>query len=289
MTTTNTTSIVAMLKGIFPDLDRPALKALLREATLANYPAGHMLCHADEVEERFYIIFEGKVEVFRTFGGQRLRLSTKGPGAFVGETALVLEQPRTADVITVEPVSVLEIRREDFTGYMHAHPQAALAITRMAMDQLRVQTTRLNRLLGEQAIDPDEHRVFISYSRKDAAFVRKIVAGLEEQGVSVWLDQFHIPPGVNWDDAIDEALNMCRAMLLVLSPAAMASEAVKSEWKYFQGHLNRPVVPVRYQNCDIPYRHLANLQHIDFISQGYEAAFSQLVDALQAALSTEAD
>jgi hypothetical protein len=41
-------------------------------------------------------------------------------------------------------------------------------------------------------------RVFVSYSRKDASFVDRLVAGLGAYGFSLDLDRLDIMPGENW-------------------------------------------------------------------------------------------
>ena len=53
--------------------------------------------------------------------------------------------------------------------------------------------------------------VFICYSRKDEDFVLKLATNLKNQGVPVWLDQWDIPSGANWNRTIEKALNECNS------------------------------------------------------------------------------
>ena len=41
--------------------------------------------------------------------------------------------------------------------------------------------------------------VFISYAREDDDFVLKLATELKDRGISVWLDQWDIPAGADWD------------------------------------------------------------------------------------------
>lgn len=75
----------------------------------------------------------------------------------------------------------------------------------------------------------DEY-VFICYSHEDEDFVLKLATNLKSKGVHVWLDKWDIPHGANWPRTIEGALTNCASMLLILSPAAVASNEVQSEW-----------------------------------------------------------
>ena len=41
--------------------------------------------------------------------------------------------------------------------------------------------------------------VFVSYARLDQDFVLQLAQALKEQGVSIWIDQWDIPLGANWN------------------------------------------------------------------------------------------
>src|SRR5262245_16033943 len=107
-----------------------------------------------------------------------------------------------------------------------------------------------------------ERRYFFSYARKDQKFALKLATELKAAGVNLWLDQFDIPPGVDWNRAVQEALETCEGMIVVLSPVAVASADIMDEVSYAleKGHL---VVPIVHQRCDIP-RRLRHILCIDF-------------------------
>jgi hypothetical protein len=128
----------------------------------------------------------------------------------------------------------------------------------------------------------DDH-VFICYSRKDEDFVLKLATNLKLQGVPVWLDQWDIPSGVNWDRTIEKALKECNRLLLVLSPASVDSDEVQSEWLSAIDE-KKVVIPILYQPCQIP-RRLKLIQNIDFTSRSPddEQAIGQILNALKMA------
>jgi predicted phosphodiesterase len=73
--------------------------------------------------------------------------------------------------------------------------------------------------------------VFICYVREDEDFVLKLATNLKNLGISVWLDQWDIPSGADWDLAIDDALYGCSSFLIVLSPLSIKSDEVRSEFR----------------------------------------------------------
>ena len=97
-----------------------------------------------------------------------------------------------------------------------------------------------------------EGKVFVSYARKDQDYVHSLARQLRNIGVDIWIDQ-DIAPGANWDQHIESALASCDKMLLILSPAAVASENVHDEWSYFLEH-GKAVYPFVYQPCEMSFR-----------------------------------
>jgi hypothetical protein len=71
--------------------------------------------------------------------------------------------------------------------------------------------------------------VFISYAKADKDFVLPLATRLKRSGVQVWVFQWELVAGTNWERTIEDALYDCARFMIVLSPAAMASEEVRGE------------------------------------------------------------
>jgi hypothetical protein len=123
----------------------------------------------------------------------------------------------------------------------------------------------------------EELRYFFGYSRKDSECVLRLAKELRAAGANLWLDQLDILGGQHWDRAVEEALNSCNGMIVVLSPDAVASDNVMDEVSYAldEGKL---VVPILVRSCDFPLR-LRRLHHVDFTAD-YDTGFAQLLRAL---------
>jgi len=85
--------------------------------------------------------------------------------------------------------------------------------------------------------------VFVSYSRRDADFVRALVADLEARGKDVWIDTQGIGDGEVFPDAIRHAIEASDAFVFVISPESVASRYCESEVAYAVS-LQKRLVPV---------------------------------------------
>jgi hypothetical protein len=123
--------------------------------------------------------------------------------------------------------------------------------------------------------------VFICYARQDEQFAQELAAQLQQRGIKIWIDQSDLDYGIDWDRAIDDALYECKALLIVLSPAAVQSDEVRSELRVVLNQ-RKKIVPVLYQDCRIP-RQLLQRQYADFRAHGPDDAMAlqRLVRALR--------
>ena len=124
----------------------------------------------------------------------------------------------------------------------------------------------------------DTNAAFVSYSRKDLAFVQKLVKDLKAGGASVWLDKSDIAAGTEWDRAVQNALTSCQQMLLVLSPTSAASDNVLDEITVAI-RTRKTILPILYQDCEVPIR-VSRLQYIDFRGD-YSEAIEDLLRQLK--------
>ncbi|MCU0499189.1 MAG: TIR domain-containing protein [Anaerolineae bacterium] len=122
-------------------------------------------------------------------------------------------------------------------------------------------------------------RIFISYSRKDAAFARQIATSLSDAGADVWIDVEDIPAGMKWSTAIQHGLRHCEVMIVILSPDSMASINVEDEWQYFLDK-KKPIVPILWRPTEIHFQ-LSRIQWVNFCHHPYNDALLRLFNELQ--------
>jgi WD40 repeat protein len=81
----------------------------------------------------------------------------------------------------------------------------------------------------------NQPRVFISYARQDGeAFASELRARLEREQpeITLWQDRTRLEAGVGWWKQITDALDRVEFLLLVMTPAALASPIARKEWRY---------------------------------------------------------
>lgn len=125
--------------------------------------------------------------------------------------------------------------------------------------------------------DNTQKKIFVSYKREDREFTLKLAKALTEKGIHVWIDLQQITAGERWDAEVQKALEQSEILIVILSPASVASQNVMDEVSYAITNKKR-IIPVKVKECSIPFR-LDRLHFIDF-TEGYEAAFMELSKTL---------
>ncbi len=95
----------------------------------------------------------------------------------------------------------------------------------------------------------DPTAVFVSYSRRDSVFVETVTARLESLGLDVWLDRDDIPPSAKWRDEIQDGIERCDALILIVTPDSARSDEVGKE-VVRADQLGKRIVPVQHRQVD---------------------------------------
>lgn len=95
--------------------------------------------------------------------------------------------------------------------------------------------------------------VFISYSRRDKAFVEgTLLTALVARDKDVWIDLADIPPASDWRERVMAGVSSANAVVFVLSPDSLASPVCMAELDRAV-ELNKRIVPVlRRDLADAP-------------------------------------
>jgi signal transduction histidine kinase len=162
----------------FPGISPGEVAELINNSKLMNFPAGTILCRENAIEDTFYLILEGDVEVTKVINNAETRLlKTLGAGDFFGEMALIHNAPRAATVKALTHLIALEIRREAFDRVLQNSSSVSLAMVReisrrlrendeMAIDDLRMRASELAEAyqkLAEQEVARHDFLTNISH------------------------------------------------------------------------------------------------------------------------------
>lgn len=124
-------------------------------------------------------------------------------------------------------------------------------------------------------------RIFLSYSRKDMAFVELLKAELEKTGYQPSLDKTDIAPGEAWQDRLGKLIQDADAVVFCLSPHSAASSICG--WEVNEAaKLGKRIIPAVADAVDLSGLpgELTKLNFIFFVDASFDEAFAKLRSAL---------
>ncbi|MBK9747151.1 MAG: TIR domain-containing protein [Anaerolineae bacterium] len=89
--------------------------------------------------------------------------------------------------------------------------------------------------------------IFISYSRRDAAFAKQLTNALEQSGRDVWIDWQDIPRAADWLNEIFDGIERAETVVNVVSRNSLISEVCNQEIAYARKHGKR-IIPLIHEN-----------------------------------------
>ena len=124
--------------------------------------------------------------------------------------------------------------------------------------------------------------LFVSHVSEDRAAALQVVSELERRGLRCWIAPRDILAGKAFDDEIADAIEECRALLLIFSNRCNESEYIRREVTV-AGNANKLIIPFRIENAE-PKRglsvRLANLHWIDaFVAR--ESAIDEVLQTIR--------
>ena len=158
----------------FPGIRPDEIEELIANSQVRSYTPGAILCRENEVEDRFYMILEGEVEVTKNINNTESRLlKTLAPGDFFGEMALIHNAPRAATVTAKTELTTLELDKAAFDRVLHKSTSIALAMVseisnrlrqndQLAVDDLRMRASELAEAYQKLAEQELARREFLT-------------------------------------------------------------------------------------------------------------------------------
>ena len=118
---------------LFAGVPGRVLAAVAEAAEEVSAQAGTVLIEEGAVEAHLFAVVEGRMRVHR--GGQTLL--EQGPGATVGELAVLVPQPRSASVTVVEPALLLRVDKSVLDDLLADWPELAAGVIAALVGRLR--------------------------------------------------------------------------------------------------------------------------------------------------------
>jgi len=127
--------------------------------------------------------------------------------------------------------------------------------------------------------------LFISYSRKDIDFARKLTEAFKGQELDFWIDWAGIPPTVDWWQEIEKGIEEADIFVFLLSPDSAKSKVCKREIEHAIKNGKRliPIVVRDVNAAQTP----SELQSLNWIFLRENDNFSDALGKLMTAIKTD--
>lgn len=120
---------------LFAGLPSDVLESLVENLSIVHLEPNEALFHEGDVGDALYVIVEGEVSV-QAEGPPRVEMARLGAGSFIGEVALMTDQPRSATVTAVSPSELLRIDRHTLGRVLADHGDMLRHVLRFVRDRL---------------------------------------------------------------------------------------------------------------------------------------------------------
>ncbi len=142
------------------------------------FPAGTVLFTEGEQGKTMFVLQTGKVKITKVLGGEEKTLAVIPAGEFLGEMAILLNEPRSASATVLEEVKALVIDSNTFEAMIKSNTEIAYRIIKKLAQRVR-----------------DANQQIESLSIKDAnqKVVYTIMRAVKNQGQQLPTGNFKIP------------------------------------------------------------------------------------------------
>ena len=112
---------------LFEGLSAEELATIEAHAVRKPYRRNTVIIERGDEANTLFVLLEGRVKAYiADENGKEIVLNEPGPGAQLGELALLADIPRTASVMTVEDSVFLVLTKRSFLQCLSDHPNIAL-------------------------------------------------------------------------------------------------------------------------------------------------------------------
>ena len=131
--------------AIFEGLTSEDLEEIFRDMELRCFDANETVCKEGERGKSLYVVKKGLLEVLFRRPGGIISVALLQEGDVIGELSVLVDEPRTADVVARTPVELLELNEAKYARFLTVYPQISINLNRILIQRLRASTIRLGQ------------------------------------------------------------------------------------------------------------------------------------------------
>jgi CRP/FNR family cyclic AMP-dependent transcriptional regulator len=142
--------------GILAGLSDGSLASLASYGRYHQFSAGTEIIREGEMQDRFYVVVTGQLEINARTGNTEMPLSTAKAGECLGEVSLLEPGPASASVRVVEDTTMWSMDIGDLRTYLTEHAGGAGALLMGMASCLSKRLRQTNHLIAQHHMVPVE-------------------------------------------------------------------------------------------------------------------------------------
>lgn len=134
---------------LFANLTPEEFAKVVEGVTPRSHPPGAFIVREGEKGNSVYIIVKGRAKAVTRVGGQEVVLGLLNESDFFGEVAFLTGRPRTADVITLSEIDLLELPGEVVGELLAQYPHIRSVLEGLYMKRMQITIDAMKGAKGE--------------------------------------------------------------------------------------------------------------------------------------------
>jgi CRP/FNR family cyclic AMP-dependent transcriptional regulator len=133
---------------LFAKVEPAKLKLMAFASERAQYQPGDILFHQGDSADAAYIVLGGAADILVDTPNGPLKVADVGPGAFVGEIAILCDVPRTATIRATQAMTTLKITKELFFRMVIDFPSIGIEVMRVLAQRIEHMNAQLREAVA---------------------------------------------------------------------------------------------------------------------------------------------
>ena len=135
-------SAVRLFEGFTPE----QLRLLAFGAETTTLPADRKLYREEDEADSAYVVISGRIALYREADSNHVVINTAGPGAILGELALIADTKRLTSASAAIDSQVLRLNRKMFRRILEEYPDLAVQLHQRIVEELQALIERIEEL-----------------------------------------------------------------------------------------------------------------------------------------------
>ncbi|MGF7006213.1 Crp/Fnr family transcriptional regulator [Aminobacter sp. BE322] len=139
---------IRILSGVrlFEGFTQEQLRLLAFGAENIHLPADRKLYREEDEADSAYVVVSGRISLYRDIDGTRAEVGSAGPGAMLGELALIADTRRLTSAAAQVNSEIIRLNRKMFHRILEEYPEVAARLHQHILEDLQDMIARIESM-----------------------------------------------------------------------------------------------------------------------------------------------